>query len=171
MNSVKIKVTSAACTEALAERLGARLEPGDCLAFYGDLGAGKTTFTRGLARGAGYEGAVSSPTFVLMHIYEARLPIYHFDAYRLQGSGDLFNIGADEYFEGDGAVCLEWSERAEDILPAVRLELRLTYGEGDQADEVRYIECTAHGGRGQEMAEILAEAAAGVEGAEVLTAA
>ena len=165
--AMTIEVTSAAATEALAERLGAQLQPGDCLAYYGDLGAGKTTFTKGLARGAGYEGAVSSPTFVLMHIYEARLPIYHFDAYRLRNSADLYNIGADEYLEGDGVVCLEWSERTEDILPAQRLELRLTYGSGAQAANTRYITGVGHGPRGEAMLEILRRAAGEVEGATI----
>lgn len=168
MDEHVIKVNSAAATEALAEVLGRVLQPGDCLAFYGDLGAGKTTFTRGLARGDGYAGAVSSPTFVLMHIYEGRLPIYHFDAYRLQGSADLYNIGADEYLEGDGVVCLEWTERAEDILPPVRLELRLTYGEGEQAADTRFISCRGWGARGKAMAEILAGATAEVAEAELL---
>ena len=168
METIKIRVNSAQSTEALAEKLGEALQPGDCLAFYGDLGAGKTTFTRGLARGAGYEGAVSSPTFVLMHIYEGRLPIYHFDAYRLRSSADLYNIGADEYFEGDGAVCLEWSERAEDILPPVRLELHLTYADGEQRETSRCIECVGRGARGEEMASVLAEAVGSTDGAERL---
>ncbi|MDO5297266.1 MAG: tRNA (adenosine(37)-N6)-threonylcarbamoyltransferase complex ATPase subunit type 1 TsaE [bacterium] len=166
METINIRINSAESTEALAEKLGELLQPGDCLAFYGDLGAGKTTFTKGLARGAGYTGAVSSPTFVLMHIYEGRVPIYHFDAYRLQSSADLYNIGADEYFEGDGAVCLEWSERAEDILPPERLELHLTYAEGEQRETARHIECIGRGARGEEMARILAQAAEEVAGAE-----
>ncbi|MBQ7568472.1 tRNA (adenosine(37)-N6)-threonylcarbamoyltransferase complex ATPase subunit type 1 TsaE [bacterium] len=170
MENITIRVNSAQSTEALAEKLGAVLNPGDCLAFYGDLGAGKTTFTRGLARGAGYSGAVSSPTFVLMHIYEGRLPIYHFDAYRLQNSADLYNIGADEYLEGDGVVCLEWSERAEDILPADRLELHLTYAEGEQRETSRYLSCLGRGRRGEQMAAVLAEAAKDVPGAELVQA-
>ncbi len=163
---MRIKLESAEATEALAEQLGKSLQAGDCLAFYGDLGAGKTTFTRGLARGVGYEGAVSSPTFVLMHIYEGRLPIYHFDAYRLRSSADLYNIGADEYFEGDGVVCLEWSERAEDILPASRLELRLTYG--DEAADTRYLTVVGYGSRGQALAVALGQAARDVSGAALI---
>lgn len=165
---VQIKVDSVEATGALAARLGAVLRPGDCLAYYGDLGAGKTTFTKGLARGAGYEGTVSSPTFVLMHIYEGRLPIYHFDAYRLHSSADLYNIGVDEYLDGDGVVCLEWSERVEDILPPARLQLKFTYGGGAEAEHTRFIEASGYGLRGEELLEALRAAAVDTVGVLVL---
>ena len=102
-------------TEAWGGRLAPLLEAGDVLAFRGDLGAGKT------------KESVSSPTFVLMHIYEGRLPLYHFDAYRLHDSSDLYNIGAEEYIGTEGIACLEWSERVESLLPPQTLYLELSY--------------------------------------------
>ena len=114
-------------TEAWGERLAPLLEAGDVLAFRGDLGAGKTTLVRRLARALGAKESVSSPTFVLMHIYEGRLPLYHFDAYRLHDSSDLYNIGAEEYIGTEGIACLEWSERVESLLPPQTLYLELSY--------------------------------------------
>ncbi|MCA9792032.1 MAG: tRNA (adenosine(37)-N6)-threonylcarbamoyltransferase complex ATPase subunit type 1 TsaE [Candidatus Eremiobacteraeota bacterium] len=111
-------------TRRLGERLAGGLYPGAVIALKGPLGAGKTTFTQGLVRGLGGHEPVTSPTFVLMHIYEqGRLPVFHFDAYRLEGPQQLEEIGADEYFWGDGVSVVEWAERAGQLLPPDHLEI------------------------------------------------
>ena len=147
-----LRTSSEAETEALGERLAARLRVGDVVALYGDLGAGKTTFVRGLARGLGSEDPVSSPTFVLMHVYEGRLPLYHFDAWRLSGPEDLAAVGAEEYLEGDGVAVVEWSERAEGLFPSQRLEVHLERGDEPEERRVRLV---GRGARGMELAEDL----------------
>lgn len=146
--------SSAAETEAWGERLSELLKPGDVIAFYGDLGAGKTTFVRGLARALGAEESVTSPTFVIMHIYEGSIPVYHFDAYRLEGAGDLINIGSDEYIGTDGIACIEWSERVQELIPAGCLTLKITY-RTEIGPEGRGLEFSAVCGRGLEIVEAL----------------
>jgi len=141
---------SEARTEELGERLAACLRRGDVLALYGDLGAGKTTLVRGLARGLGSADPVSSPTFVLLHVYEGRLTLYHFDAWRLAGPGDLEAIGAEDYLEGDGVAVVEWSERAQGLLPGERLEV---YLERCPAPEQRRLRLVGLGPRGAEILE------------------
>lgn len=117
-------------TEALGRCLGKRLGRGDVVALYGELGVGKTTLIRGICRELGVEEPVTSPTFVLLHIYSGRLPVYHFDAYRLAGPGDLWEIGAEEYLGGEGVALVEWAERAQDLLPPAHLPVRLEYVPG-----------------------------------------
>ena len=104
-------------TEALGETLARRLGPGDVVAYRGDLGAGKTAFTRGLARGLGCTGRVTSPTFTVVNEYEGRLPLFHFDLYRLEGEDALYDIGWEDYLDRGGVCAVEWSERAETALP------------------------------------------------------
>ena len=104
-------------TEALGETLARRLGPGDVVAYRGDLGAGKTAFTRGLARGLGCTGRVTSPTFTVVNEYEGRLPLFHFDLYRLDGEDALYDIGWEDYLDRGGVCAVEWSERAEAALP------------------------------------------------------
>lgn len=105
-------------TEALGARLAVKLEPGAVIAFTGDLGAGKTAFTRGLARGLGIPDRVTSPTFTIVNEYEGgRLPLFHFDMYRLEDAGDLFDIGWEDYLDRGGVCAVEWSERVEEALP------------------------------------------------------
>ena len=102
---------SEAETEALGRRLAAVLAPGAVVAYRGDLGMGKTAFTRGLARGLGYEGRVTSPTFTIVNEYEGGgLPLFHFDMYRLEDAGDLFDIGWEDYLARGGVCAVEWSE-------------------------------------------------------------
>ena len=109
---------SEAETEDLGRRLAAALGPGAVVAYRGDLGMGKTAFTRGLARGLGYEGRVTSPTFTIVNEYEgAGLPLFHFDMYRLEGPEDLFDIGWEDYLDRGGVCAVEWSERVEEALP------------------------------------------------------
>ena len=108
---------SPAETESIGETLGAQLRPGTVLAYRGDLGMGKTAFTRGLARGLGCAGRVTSPTFTIVNEYEGRIPLFHFDMYRLHDSDDLFDIGWEDYLERGGVCAVEWSERIDDALP------------------------------------------------------
>ena len=106
-------------TEALAARLGAVLQPGTVLAYVGNLGMGKTAFTRGLAKGLGYTGRVTSPTFNIVNEYEGgRLPLFHFDMYRLEDADALFDIGWEDYLDREGVCAVEWSERVTEALPA-----------------------------------------------------
>ena len=104
-------------TEAIGEALARRLEAGSVLAYTGGLGAGKTAFTRGLARGLGYRGRVTSPTFTIVNEYEGELPLFHFDLYRLGDEDELFDIGWEDYLTRGGVCAVEWSERAPGALP------------------------------------------------------
>ena len=114
-------------TRVFGRRLGSLLFPGAVVGLVGPLGAGKTFLTRAIAEGLGIADsrAVSSPTFVLIQEYDARLPIYHFDAYRLVNPAEFFDLGAHEYLEGRGVCLLEWADRVERFLPAERLTLTL----------------------------------------------
>ena len=122
-----IELPDPAATEALGRRLGELLFPGAVVALVGPLGAGKTHLTRAVAEGLGLADAraVSSPTFVLIQEYRARLPVYHFDAYRLTAEAEFLDLGAHEYFAGDGVCLVEWADRVPGALPADRLEVRL----------------------------------------------
>ena len=104
-------------TEALGERIAKILPPGTVIAYCGDLGAGKTAFTRGLARGLGYREPVTSPTYTIVNEYlGGRLPLFHFDMYRLGSSDDLWDIGWEDYLERGGICAVEWSENVEDAM-------------------------------------------------------
>jgi len=122
--------------EELGCRLGRVLEPGAVVAYTGDLGAGKTAFTRGIARGLGIPDRVTSPTFTIVNEYEGgRLPLFHFDMYRLGSSEELFDIGWEDYLARGGVCAVEWSENVEDALDddAIRVEIR----RGDRDDQRR----------------------------------
>ncbi len=124
-------------TERLGEQLGARLRPGVVLAFYGGLGAGKTAFIRGVARGLGVEGRVTSPTFTIVNEYPGRVPLFHFDMYRLGSSDELFEIGWEDYLARGGVCCVEWTENVEDAIPpeAVRVRIEKT-GEQERVIDI-----------------------------------
>jgi tRNA threonylcarbamoyladenosine biosynthesis protein TsaE len=115
-------------TRAFGHRLAGLLFPGAVVALVGPLGAGKTQLVRAVAEGLGLADGrgVSSPTFVLIQEYEARLPIYHFDAYRLRGPAEFFDLGAYEYFEGKGVCLVEWADRVEPCLPADHLRVSVS---------------------------------------------
>ena len=109
---------SEAETELLGEALAKALSPGSVVAYAGGLGMGKTAFTRGLARGLGYTGRVTSPTFTIVNEYEGgRLPLFHFDMYRLQDADALFDIGWEDYLCRGGICAVEWSEQMDPALP------------------------------------------------------
>ena len=104
-------------TEKVGAALGKALTPGTVIAYRGDLGAGKTAFTRGLARGLGYAEPVTSPTYTIVNEYlGGRMPLFHFDMYRLASSDDLWDIGWEDYLERGGVCAVEWSENVEDAL-------------------------------------------------------
>ena len=119
-------------TEALGAQLAERLKPGAVIAFTGDLGAGKTAFTRGLARGLGVSGRVTSPTFTIVNEYEGgRLPLFHFDMYRLASSEELFDIGWEDYLARGGVCAVEWSENVADALEDGAILVGICRGELD----------------------------------------
>ena len=119
-------------TEALGEALARELKPGDVVAFTGDLGAGKTAFTRGLARGLGVADRVTSPTFTIVNEYEGgRLPLFHFDMYRLGSSEELFDIGWEDYLSRGGVCAVEWSEIVDDALEGTPIRVEIRRGEHD----------------------------------------
>ena len=122
-------------TEAVGARLAEQLGPGAVVAFTGDLGAGKTAFTRGLARGLGVTDRVTSPTFTIVNEYlGGRLPLFHFDMYRLASSDELFDIGWEDYLARGGVCAVEWSENVADALEpgAIRVDIRRGAGENDR---------------------------------------
>ncbi len=119
-------------TEALGARYAETLHPGDVVAFSGDLGAGKTAFTRGVLRGLGYTGRVTRPTFAIANEYDTpRGRAVHFDLYRILDEEALFELGFDEYLDGSAIVLIEWSENAGNLLPDACRTVRIAYGAGE----------------------------------------
>ena len=120
-------------TQQLGQRLGQRLQAGAVVAYTGDLGAGKTAFTRGVAQGLGIEMQVTSPTFTIVNEYEGgRLPLFHFDMYRLGSSDELFDIGWEDYLARGGVCAVEWSEIVDDALDADCIRVDIRRGETDE---------------------------------------
>lgn len=124
---------SPADTEAFGERLARRLRAGDVVAFTGALGMGKTALTRGLARGLGCRGRVTSPTFTIVNEYAGDVPLFHFDMYRLSSSDELYDIGWDDYLARGGVCAVEWSERVADALPEDAVTVDIARGESDES--------------------------------------
>jgi tRNA threonylcarbamoyladenosine biosynthesis protein TsaE len=123
-----IDLPDPAATRAFGLHLAVRLFPGAVVALIGELGAGKTYLSRAIAAGLGVadERVVTSPTFVLIQEYQGRLPIYHFDAYRLRAEGEFADLGANEYFEGGGVCLVEWADRVPGCLPRDHLRITLS---------------------------------------------
>jgi tRNA threonylcarbamoyladenosine biosynthesis protein TsaE len=131
-------------TVELGIKMGKLLEAGDIVLLYGDLGAGKTVLTRGIALGLGTKDVVTSPTYTLMHRYEGRVPVYHFDLYRLGGPDEVLDLGYEEFFYGDGVSIVEWPERLEYLCPEEHVRVRIEVaGDGQK----RRITVDAVGGR------------------------
>lgn len=124
---VRLVSRSAEATERVGERLGRALGPGAVLALSGELGAGKTALVRGLARGLGVEERVSSPTYTLLHEYEGRLRLYHYDAWMEGRERALLAGGGSSWLFDAGVAVVEWAERVADLLPEPRLEVRLAH--------------------------------------------
>jgi tRNA threonylcarbamoyladenosine biosynthesis protein TsaE len=128
-------------TRSLGRILGGALQAGDVVALEGDLGTGKTCLTQGIAEGVGVSGdyRITSPTFTLVNEYPGRLTLYHVDVYRLEGQADLYDLGFDEFSEGQGVVVIEWAEKIREDVPPGALWIRFTYVD----DETRRIEIVA----------------------------
>ena len=121
-----MRTNSPAETRALGCHLAAQLRPGDVLLLLGDLGAGKSELTRGIARGLGVSSPVASPSFTILNVYdEGRIPLYHFDWYRLNSAEELYEMGMDEYLGGDGVAVVEWPSRCPEAVPEKYLEVRI----------------------------------------------
>ena len=115
---MQIRTHSPEETEAIGRKIAAKLLPGDIIAYYGDLGAGKTALTRGLAAGLGVTEQVTSPTYTIVNEYlSGRMPLFHFDMYRLPDADALFDIGWEDYLDRGGVCAVEWSENVRDALP------------------------------------------------------
>ena len=149
MKNYEIISTSAEQTRKLGAVLADFLSEGSLLTLSGDLGAGKTTFTQGLAKGLGVEKNVTSPTFTLMKSYQGRLPLYHIDAYRLEDT--IQDLGFDEYLEGDGVCVVEWANFIEYVLPPEYLSISIEIDDDDN----RIIRFTAEGEKYREVLDKL----------------
>lgn len=130
-------------TRAIGEKVGRTLKPGAVVCLYGEMGAGKTCLIQGLARGLGVkeEKEVKSPTFVLIREYEGRVPIYHFDLYRIESEQELEGLGYEEYFYGRGVSLIEWADKIQEYLPPHRIEIRLAFLD----EHERWIEVISRG--------------------------
>ena len=131
MAVTSLTATTPEQTATAGEALGRTLGPGDVVALYGELGAGKTCFVQGLVRGLGVTTQATSPTFVLVNEYRGRLPVHHVDAYRTGGLAELMDLGLLDLIGGDGVTLLEWADRAEPLLPARAVRVRIE-GLGDE---------------------------------------
>jgi tRNA threonylcarbamoyladenosine biosynthesis protein TsaE len=123
-------------TVALGRTLSLHLRAGDVVAFYGDLGAGKTTMIKGVAAGLGVAEVVKSPSFVIVTEYAGKLPVYHVDLYRLNENSDFESIGLDSYLDGDGVCLIEWAERAEKVLPDKAIRVRMSVEDSGRRIEI-----------------------------------
>ena len=140
-----LKTASADETIRFGKKLGMLLSPGDVVALVGELGAGKTTLVRGIVQGLGVTDrrVVKSPTFSLVYKYEGRIPIYHFDAYRLEDAQEMLDIGSDEMIYGNGVAIVEWADKVLGCLPKEYLEITLTA----VSENERNIEISGYGSR------------------------
>lgn len=122
---IRCVTTSYQQTQALGARLATMLQPGDVVTLCGDLGAGKSEFSRGVARGLGITGPVPSPSFTILNTYEGDYMLYHFDWYRIADPQELYDIGLDEFVGGDGIALIEWSQMAPECVPQDHLQVTI----------------------------------------------
>ncbi len=128
-------------TVELGRQIGKGLKAGAVIALIGELGAGKTSFTQGIAEGLGVTSYVKSPSFTIVNEYKGRLPVYHIDLYRLGDINEIRELGIEEYFYSDGVTIVEWAEKAIPLLPASYLFIRFFYtGEKTRKIEIRRVE-------------------------------
>ena len=119
------EATTLDATKKIAQDFAKSLKPGDVVCMYGDLGAGKTEFVRAMAQEFGITDYITSPTFTIVNEYKGTLDLYHFDVYRIADSDEMYEIGYDEYIDGDGICVIEWAEFIEDILPPHRYNVTI----------------------------------------------
>ncbi|MGE3619628.1 MAG: tRNA (adenosine(37)-N6)-threonylcarbamoyltransferase complex ATPase subunit type 1 TsaE [Acidimicrobiia bacterium] len=129
--SLRAATSSVDETRDLGAAVAQLARPGDVLVLAGDLGAGKTAFAQGFGRGLDVAGRITSPTFTLVHVYEGRLPIHHLDVYRLDQLAEVVDLGLAEMLDEGGVVLIEWGDAILPVLPPDFLEVRMTFGEGD----------------------------------------
>jgi tRNA threonylcarbamoyladenosine biosynthesis protein TsaE len=128
-------------TRSFGKEFSAQLHSGDCVALFGALGSGKTRFVQGVCEGIGSDSAASSPTFTLVHEYRGgRMPVYHFDLYRIRTTRELIDLAIEEYLDGDGVCLIEWAEHAQDLLPARRFDVVFKHGATALAREISVFE-------------------------------
>lgn len=137
--SFVVRTSSPQQTEALGRALGALLRAGDIVALSGELGAGKTIFTRGIAEGAGATGHIASPTFTIIREYHGRVPMFHADLYRLDAPAQLEDLGLEEILDAGGIIVIEWAEKARALLPAEYLWAELRFTDQDDAREIEFL--------------------------------
>jgi len=133
---LKIISKSAEQTYKLGQELGRQLQQGDIICLTGDLGAGKTAFTKGIGVGLEIKEFITSPTYTIINEYNGRLPLYHFDVYRLEGVEEMYELGYEEYFFGDGAVVVEWADIVKEIIPQERLWITILRGKEEDSREI-----------------------------------
>jgi tRNA threonylcarbamoyladenosine biosynthesis protein TsaE len=158
---VRLRTRSAEATQTVAASIGGVLRSGDVLVLAGDLGAGKTTFTQGLAVSLGVTTAVTSPTFTLVHEYAGRVPIVHIDVYRLEHLQEVHDLGFDELVGGDAIAIIEWGDILGPLLPPDRLQVTLEYAPDDE--NARFVSLASHGLSWVRRAETLTSALASFE--------
>ena len=146
---MRIEINSKKESELFGEKLGSLCFEGMCITLNGDLGAGKTTLTKSIGKALGVTKTISSPTFTILKIYQGNLPLYHIDAYRLEGLDQ--DLGFEEMLDGDGVAIVEWGEFIKDILPKERLDITITAGN----EENRTFEINGFGKRYEEIMEKL----------------
>lgn len=131
---LKFHAGSVERTVELGQILGKMLQKGDNICLTGELGTGKTAFTGGIAKALGIDGYITSPTFTIINEYEGRLPLYHFDVYRISSTGEMFETGYDEYISGNGVTVIEWAELIEEILPTDRIDVHIEKDDSEKTD-------------------------------------
>ena len=136
--TVVATTTSVDATRDLADAVSSLARPGDVIVLAGDLGAGKTAFVQGFGRGLGVTDRITSPTFTLVHVYEGRLPVHHLDVYRLEQMSEALDLGLPEMLDEGGVVLIEWGDAILPVLPHDFLEVRLTFGAGDDDRHVAF---------------------------------
>lgn len=129
---MKIEIKNELDTREFGIKVAGRLKPGDIIALIGDLGTGKTTLTKSIAEGLGITEMITSPTFTIVQEYPAgRLPLYHFDVYRINDPEEMYELGYEEYFFGEGVCVVEWADQIMELIPEDSIIIRIEYGESE----------------------------------------
>jgi len=148
---MKIQIKNLDEAQNFGIELGQLLKPGDIVCLNGELGAGKTTLTQSIGKGLGVEEYITSPTFTLINEYKGRVPVYHFDVYRLENVEELYDLGFDEYFYGNGISIIEWAERIKKMIPQENIVIDIENG-NNQKERIFHID-----GYGKRYKEIIEE--------------